>query len=299
METNNNTPAEQLLQLIDAAEFTFPSLASVRPVKLWELESNYNESTEKGVWFGSVSMLVDLLRGSMDACHCSLADDARRLISLSSVYGALKEIEAMHPGRFQRRDGPGAKNLQIRAPQPRSPRCVLQGWVLGLPMMQQTVLLTAVRGPDGHPKYSDVKLLLRWYRRCLLLSALDGAVLDTPYQDGGGSFTGPSCKLADCQGEVKGGGQWESWMPAMHLLVDAYLRSVDSLPHHFQMHFMHAVEIMGYKHPAADIASFWASTYIRLVNDMHLHPESEAELDARLGDDRDGWLARADPATAA
>ena len=30
---------------------------------------------------------------------------------------------------------------------------VLQDWVSDLPMMQQTVLLTAVRGPDGLPKY--------------------------------------------------------------------------------------------------------------------------------------------------
>lgn len=179
----------------------------------------------------------------------------------------------------------------------REPRCVLQDWVLTLPFMQQTVLLTAVRGPDGHPKYSEVKLLLRWYRRCLLLSALDGGVLDTPYADGGGSFTGPSCKLTDCQGG-QAETSWFSWMPPMLLLGDDYLRAVDSLPHHFQMHFMHAVQIMGYKHPDAGIASFWAGMYIRLVHDMHLEPESEAAMDSRLGDSREGWLKRADPATA-
>jgi len=38
---------------------------------------------------------------------------------------------------------------------------VLQPWVEKLPMMQQTVLMTAIRGPDGLPKYGNVKYLLR------------------------------------------------------------------------------------------------------------------------------------------
>lgn len=31
---------------------------------------------------------------------------------------------------------------------------------------------------------------------------------------------------------------------------------------------------------------------------MHVHPETEDEMDSRLGDVRAGWLNRADPATA-
>lgn len=41
----------------------------------------------------------------------------------------------------------------------------------------------------------------------------------------------------------------------------------------------------------------WGKLYLRLVGDLHLHPETEAELDRRLGDSRSGWLERADPAT--
>ena len=44
---------------------------------------------------------------------------------------------------------------------------VLQPWVSGLTFMQQTVLLTAIRGPDGVPKYGPTKMLLRWFRRCI------------------------------------------------------------------------------------------------------------------------------------
>lgn len=157
-------------------------------------------------------------------------------------------------------------------------------------MMQQTVLLTAVRGPDGLPKYGGIKMLLRWYRRCVLLSAIDGRVLDNPIDPNGGSFTGPS---------LDGDDDLDPWCDRMLVHVNSYLRDLDAIPHHFQMHFMHAVEIVGYKHPDEQIALWWRQLYLRLVNDMHLHPESEEELDSRLGDTRAGWLKRADPATVA
>jgi hypothetical protein len=166
-------------------------------------------------------------------------------------------------------------------------RPVIQEWVCILSMMQQTVLLTAVRGPDGSPKYGPVKMLLRWYRRCVLLSAMDGKVLSTPREAGGGSFTGPSCRNCD----------EDHWEPEMDGIVGDYLRELDALPHHFQLHLLHAVEILGYKHPEARVRAWWRDVYLRLVKDMHLHPESMEELDRRLGDTREGWLERADPAT--
>lgn len=170
-------------------------------------------------------------------------------------------------------------------------RPVQQDWVLALPLMQQTVLMTAVRGPDGIAKYGPVKLLLRWYRRCVLLSAMDRSVIDHPGAYGGGSFTGPSLD----------GIQWlqniEPWEKGMHQLVDEYLQAVDALPHHFQMHFLHAAEIVGYKHSDMRIRAWWHRVYVRLVHDLHLWPETEDEMDRRLGDDREAWLDRADPAT--
>ena len=161
---------------------------------------------------------------------------------------------------------------------------VIQDWVSSIPMMQQTVLLTAVRGPDGLPKYGNIKFLLRWFRRCVLLSAIDGKVLDNPFDENGGSFTGPSVSET-------------LWEPAMDKLADGYLRDLDGIPHHFQMHFMHAAEIVGYKHPVYRIRIWWNRLYTRLVHDMHLFTESEKEMDERLGDSREGWLKRADRAT--
>ena len=165
-------------------------------------------------------------------------------------------------------------------------KCVLQPWVVNLPMMQQTVLLTAVRGPDGIPKYGPVKLLQRWYRRCVLYMAMGGVLITDPCDQGGGSFTGPS--LSESKAD---------WRPRMDLLVDQYLQQVDALPHHYQLHFMHAVEIIGYKHPDALIKCWWHGVYLRLVNDMHLQPETVVALDERLGDCEAGWRRHADAAT--
>lgn len=172
-------------------------------------------------------------------------------------------------------------------------KSVMQEWTAELPMMQQTVLLTAIRGPDGLPKYGCVKMLLRWFRRCVLLSAMDGKVLENPFDNNGGSFTGPSFEWKTAFAIERCGG----WEKQMNAIVDDYLRSLDAIPHHFQMHFLHAVEILGYKHPLDRHRLWWGSVYLRLVNDMHVHPESPGEMDSRLGDSRSGWLQRADAAT--
>lgn len=149
---------------------------------------------------------------------------------------------------------------------------VLQPWVERLTMMQQSVLITSCRGPDGLHKNHISKVLLRWMRRCFLYSAMDRKILDDPYLEGGGSFTGP-CTMR------------------INEAVDEYLRRTDEIPHHFQLHFMHAAEILGYKHPTDNTRMWWHHTYLRLVKDAHLKPESEEEMDKRLGDNQEDWLA--------
>src|ERR1700732_1509287 len=94
---------------------------------------------------------------------------------------------------------------------------VTQAWAHQITYMQQTVLLTAVRGPDGVPKYHPCKYLLRWFRRCTLVSSLDGFVLDSPDEPGGGSFMGPSFDAAHAH----------DWTIMMDAQVDDYLRSLD------------------------------------------------------------------------
>lgn len=138
-------------------------------------------------------------------------------------------------------------------------------------------------------------MLLRWYRRCVLLSAMDGKVLGNPYDNNGGSFTGPS--IAKPLEVIASGEDVNSWEYPMNDIVGNYLRELDGIPHHFQMHLLHAVEILGYKHPEIRIRIWWQGVYVRLVSDFHLHEETEKEMDERLGDSRSGWLKRSDPAT--
>ncbi len=166
---------------------------------------------------------------------------------------------------------------------------LIQDWASNLSIMQQTVLMEIIRGPDGLTKYHKSKFLLRWYRRCLLISAFEGRVLDNPYDRGGGSFTGPSY-------DGIGVTRWE--VPMIELLNEV-IRGADEMPHHFYRHMMHGIEIMGYKHSDPRIREFWNLCYTRLAKDMHLTPETEEQLDVRLGDTREGWLASADEATLA
>jgi hypothetical protein len=161
--------------------------------------------------------------------------------------------------------------------------CVLQNWVMDLPLMQQSVLIAAMRGPDGVEKMHKSKMLCRWLRRCIVISAFDKKALDNPHDQGGGSYTGPSIAPPD---RDHPGHPWE---PMMEGRVKEYLDAIDDLPHHYHLHFLHAIEIMGYKHGNQRIRAWWLKTYHRLVHDMHLQPETEAQLDYRLNDDEKQW----------
>ena len=163
---------------------------------------------------------------------------------------------------------------------------VLQDWVMELPLMMQTTLLTSVRGPDGYPKYGPTKMLLRWFRRCVLVAAMEETVLTNPHDPRGGSFMGPSYKER----------AFAQWQPRMLEVVDEYLRELDTLPHHFQMHFLHSAEIIGYKHSDPEIRAWWLYVYSMLVRDLHLQPETEETLDERLGGE-EGWRKHNNKAT--
>jgi hypothetical protein len=163
---------------------------------------------------------------------------------------------------------------------------VMQEWTADLPFMQQTVLISAVRGCDGMRKYHEAKPLMRWYRRCILLSAFDGRALTDPFETGGGSFTGPVAGEFITTAYQK--------QQAMDQAVDGFLVARDEVPLHFYSHTMHAFQILGYKYPGQETREFWHDVYMRMVNAFHLRPESEDDMDTRLGDDMDGWKARED-----
>lgn len=162
-------------------------------------------------------------------------------------------------------------------------RCVLQIWVQRLSFMQQSVLLSAVRGPDGIGKYHKCKMLIRWYRRCVLISAFDGIVIDNPFDPRGGSFTGPSIDI-----------QLFNWEMGMQSVANDFMNSRDELPFHYFLHMAHAIQVLGYKHPDHRIRVWWNSLYLRICKALHMRPESEKDMDIRLGDSELDWQDCAD-----
>jgi hypothetical protein len=149
---------------------------------------------------------------------------------------------------------------------------VLLPWVEALPLMQQGVLLAAIRGPDGIYKDHPAKRLQRWYRRCVLRCAFTGAPFKDAFEPGGGSFTGP-CDVP------------------LDSVATFYRQALDELPHHYQGHVLHAAEVLGYKHPDVKTRAWWHWFYRLLVKDLHLNPETADQMDYRLGDDESHWRA--------
>lgn len=176
-------------------------------------------------------------------------------------------------------------------PKPIGP--VQQDWVLSIPFMQQSVLFAAVRAPDGIRKNHPVKALLRWFRRCVLLSAFDQRALTDPFEDGGGSFAGPFTWTHASHAGLSWRTDWNAcrWH-IFNQMREVYLLHVDEMPHHFQLHFMHAAQIVGAHHSDPSIRIWWREFYLMIVNDAHLHPETDAEMNARLSDNREEWMRR-------
>ncbi len=138
---------------------------------------------------------------------------------------------------------------------------VMKPWVLELPWKQQGVLICACRGVDGFSKEHVSKPLTRAYRQTLMFCAdIDKASTGTSFM---------------------------STKPLDPKLVDDFMDfQLDSYPMHWLLHFIHAVEIVGYKHPDWIVRNYWLNLYSRIVKALHLHPETEKEMDNRLRDKR-------------
>jgi hypothetical protein len=138
---------------------------------------------------------------------------------------------------------------------------VIKPWVSELTWKQQGVLICACRGVDGFPKEHVSKPLTRSYRQTLMLCAdIDKASTGTSFM---------------------------STKPLDYKLIENFLDyELDSYPMHWLLHFTHAVEIIGYKHPDREVRNYWYFLYLKIVKALHLHPETESEMDDRLQDKR-------------
>lgn len=167
----------------------------------------------------------------------------------------------------------GVKDAQLER------KSAWQDWVLKLPIMQQSVLASAVRAPDGMRKFHPAKMLVRWYRRSVLVSAFDGKPLLDPHAPGGGSFTGPL--TSDYTVEQ---------------MADEFMLARDEMSLHYYAHMMHAAQIIGCYHPDDLVRDFWDALYKRMVNALHLNTESYTQMARRLSDNSEAWAERSDEA---
>lgn len=141
---------------------------------------------------------------------------------------------------------------------------VLQDWVMLLPLREQGTLLTAVRGCDEEPKQwitqgiSDSKgrRLTAFIRWCFINPA-DPREVDIP-----GAF-------------------FQSKAPSPFKPSE-----FGHLPQHWYSHVMHALEVIGWRHPSLDVRETAYNLYVAMVENLHLNPEGFNQFETRLNEDR-------------
>jgi len=142
---------------------------------------------------------------------------------------------------------------------------VLQDWVTELSFMQQTVLITAIRGCDLETKHGHTKPFVKALRGCILKSANPGT----------NDFMDPNYIDTHRHWEINlGCGRWKACFDVGHF------------PMHWVSHAMHASMIIAYMHPDEVTRDWWAEHVLTHFLDQvgHLQLEPKASMIARLTD---------------
>jgi len=144
-------------------------------------------------------------------------------------------------------------------------RSVLQDWVMELPLREQGTMLTCVRGCDLEPKiwvnrgvaYSPGRRLTAFIRWCFMVPA-DLREVDS--QEGAFMMSFAP----------------EPFKPS----------EFGHLPQHWYSHVMHALEVIGYRHPDFEVRSTAYALYASMASNLHLPVETMENMTKRLSEDR-------------
>ncbi len=131
-------------------------------------------------------------------------------------------------------------------------RSVVHPWLDDLTMKQQTVLLSALRGCDGVSKDDVSKVLVRAFRSIVLQNAA------------------PTGRFMH-----------DNVAPEQ---IELFCHAPDVYPMHWLMHFIHAIEIVGYNYPIVETREWWYRLYLRLTTALHFNPETMEQNDLSLKD---------------
>lgn len=134
---------------------------------------------------------------------------------------------------------------------------VIQDWVCKLGLRYQGVLVSAVRGCDTAPRDDASKLLVRVYR---------GEILNSTAEEG----KQPKSYISYATTEE------------LAKLMQDYVRNWDHYPFHYNTHFVHAAQILGYYHHDERRKRMWHAFYLTCCKKMHVLPETRDQLAARL-----------------
>jgi len=143
-------------------------------------------------------------------------------------------------------------------------RSVLQDWVMELPLREQGTLLTSVRGCDDEPKL--------WTAR---------GVAESPGRRLTAFIRNAFMNPADPR-EVDIPGAFFQTQPPSPFKPSEF----GHLPQHWYAHAMHALEVIGYRHPSIVIAAQAQHLYFAMVHNLHLQPETAEQMTTRLSEDR-------------
>lgn len=144
-------------------------------------------------------------------------------------------------------------------------KSVLQDWVMELPLREQGVLLTAVRGCDFEAKtwtsrgigYSPGRRLTAFIRYCFMNPA---DIREVDYEEGSFFQSQPPNPFKPSE--------------------------FGHLPQHWYSHVMHALEIIAYRHTDNHIRYEAMCLYESMVHNLHLNLESSDSMKIRLSEDR-------------
>jgi hypothetical protein len=129
---------------------------------------------------------------------------------------------------------------------------IVRPWLAELPWKEQAVVLCALRGCDAVAKEHPSKLLVRHLRSVILHNA-DRA---THY-------------MILCP-------------PSLDTVRTLFAWGLSDCPMYFVMHLLHAVEVVGYRHPDRRVRTYFAQVYEIGCQALHLRRESLDEMEARL-----------------
>jgi hypothetical protein len=139
---------------------------------------------------------------------------------------------------------------------------VLQDWVMELPLREQGVLLIAVRGCDLTPKFP--------------LDSLERRLV--------GAIRAASLVPADPREVDREPGCFFVSRPPDPETFKA--SALGHYPWHWLSHVVHAIEVLGYRHPDRMARDIWFLLYCKLVHSFHLRCESREAMIERLSEDR-------------